>query len=61
MKAFYTLLFLFVFTINNSIAQKNSPLELGSIIPMSKKLMIDVSDETMSLNNNFNKSILNQS
>jgi len=55
MKAFYTLLFLFVFTINNSIAQKNSPLELGSIIPMSKKLMIDVSDETMSLNNNFNK------
>ena len=55
MKAFYTLLFLFVFTINNSIAQKNSLLELGSIIPMSKKLMIDVSDETMSLNNNFNK------
>ena len=55
MKAFYTLLFLFVLTINNSIAQKNSPLELGSIIPMSKKLMIDVSDETMSLNNNFNK------
>ena len=54
MKAFYTLLFLFVLTINNSIAQKNSPLELGSIIPMSKKLMIDVSDETMSLNNNFN-------
>tara|TARA_B100001109_G_C18782702_1_gene436170 strand:+ start:269 stop:880 length:612 start_codon:yes stop_codon:yes gene_type:complete len=55
MKAFYTLLFLFVLTTNNSIAQKNSPLELGSIIPMSKKLMIDVSDETMSLNNNFNK------
>lgn len=54
MKAFYNLLVLFIFISNNSIAQKNSPLELGSIIPMSKELMTNINDEKMSLNNNFN-------
>ena len=33
---------------------KNSPLELGTTIPMSDKLMINVTDEKMSLDNNFN-------
>ena len=55
MKALYTLLILFILTSNNSIAQINSPLELGSIIPMSKELMINVSNEKMSLDNNFNE------
>lgn len=55
MKALYTLLILFILTSNNSIAQINSPLELGSIIPMSKELMINVTDEKMSLDNNFNE------
>lgn len=55
MKALYTLLILFILNNNNSIAQINSPLELGSIIPMSKELMINVSDEKMSLDNNFNE------
>ena len=55
MKALYTLLVIFILTSSNSIAQKNSPLELGSIIPMSKELMINVNDEKMSLNNNFNE------
>ena len=54
MKAFYYLLVLFIFISNNSIAQKNSPLELGSIIPMSKELMTNINDEKMSLNSNFN-------
>ncbi len=55
MKALYTLLILFILNSNNSIAQINSPLELGSIIPMSKELMINVTDEKMSLDNNFNE------
>ena len=55
MKALYTLLVIFILTSSNSIAQKNSPLELGSIIPMNKELMINVNDEKMSLNNNFNE------
>ena len=55
MKALYTLLILFILNNNNSIAQINSPLELGSIIPMYKELMINVSDEKMSLDNNFNE------
>ena len=55
MKALYTLLVIFILTSSNSIAQKNSPLELGSIIPMSEELMINVNDEKMSLNNNFNE------
>jgi thioredoxin-related protein len=55
MKALYTLVILFILTSNNSIAQINSPLELGSIIPMSKELMINVTDEKMSLDNNFNE------
>ena len=47
---------LFILTSNNnSFAQKNSQLELGSIIPMSKELMINVNNEKMSLNNNFNE------
>ena len=49
------MLILFILTSNNSIAQINSPLELGSIIPMSKELMINVTDEKMSLDNNFNE------
>ena len=36
------------------IAQKNIPLELGSNIPMLDELIVDVSDEKMTLNNNFN-------
>tara|TARA_B100001248_G_scaffold164133_1_gene124056 strand:- start:162 stop:782 length:621 start_codon:yes stop_codon:yes gene_type:complete len=55
MKALYTLLVIFILTSSNSIAQKNSPLELGSIIPMSKELMMNINDEKMSLNNNFNE------
>ena len=39
---------------NISFAQKNNPLELGTTIPMSDKLMINVTDEKMSLDNNFN-------
>ena len=55
MKALYTLLILFILNSNNSIAQINSQLELGSIIPMSKELMINVTDEKMSLDNNFDE------
>ena len=36
-----TLLVSFILISNISIAQKNSPLELGSIIPMSEELMIN--------------------
>ena len=52
-----SILLLVSFTLigNISIAQKNIPLELGAIIPMSEELMINVSDEKMSLNNNFNE------
>ena len=50
-----TLLVSFILISNISIAQKNSPLQLGSIIPMSEELMINVTDEKMSLNNNFNE------
>tara|TARA_B100001059_G_C17658756_1_gene488350 strand:- start:195 stop:821 length:627 start_codon:yes stop_codon:yes gene_type:complete len=46
------LLVFFTLISNISIAQKNSPLELGAIIPMSKELIINVTDEKMSLNNN---------
>ena len=56
MKALYTILVLFILIgNNNSFAQKNSSLELGSIIPLSKELMINVNDEKMSLDNNFNE------
>ena len=56
MKALYTILVLFnLIGNNNSFAQKNSSLELGSIIPMSKELMINVNDEKMSLDNNINE------
>ena len=56
MKVIYNILVLFILTSNNnSFAQKNSQLELGSIIPMSKELMINVNNEKMSLNNNFNE------
>ena len=56
MKALYTILVLFILIgNNNSFAQKNSSLELGSIIPMSKELMINVNDEKMSLDNNINE------
>jgi len=40
---------------NISMAQKNSPLEIGATIPNSEDLMINVSDEKMSLINNFNE------
>ena len=49
------LLVVFILICNSSIAQKNSPLELGAIIPMSEELMINVTDEKMSLNSNFNE------
>ena len=49
------LLVSFILISKISIAQKNSPLELGATIPMSEELMINVTDEKMSLNNNFNK------
>ncbi|MDA7768124.1 redoxin domain-containing protein [Flavobacteriales bacterium] len=49
------LLVVFTLICNSSIAQKNSPLELGAIIPMSEELMINVTDEKMSLNSNFNE------
>ena len=56
MKLIYSILVLFILTSNNnSFAQKNSSLELGSIIPMSKELMINVNNKKMSLNNNFNE------
>ena len=59
MKFFYTkhsTLLLFLIIINNiTFAQKYSPLELGVIIPLSEKLMINVTDEKMSLNDNFNE------
>ena len=56
MKVIYNILVLFILTSNNnSFAQKNSQLELGSIIPLSKELMINVNNEKMSLNNNFNE------
>ena len=47
-------IFFILFT-NSLIAQKYNPLELGSLIPMSEELMINVNDEKMSLNNNFNE------
>ena len=60
MKVIYNILVLFILTSNNnSFAQKNSQLELGSIIPMSKELMINVNNEKMSLNNNFNENGIN--
>lgn len=37
------------------MAQKNSQLEIGATIPNSEDLMINVSDEKMSLINNFNE------
>jgi len=49
------LLVVFTLICNSSIAQNNSPLELGAIIPMSEELMINVTDEKMSLNSNFNE------
>ncbi len=49
------LLVVFTLICNSSIAQKNSSLELGAIIPMSEELMINVTDEKMSLNSNFNE------
>jgi len=49
------LLVSFILISKISIAQKNSPPELGATIPMSEELMINVTDEKMSLNNNFNK------
>ena len=45
----------FILISNISIAQKNSSLKLGAIIPMSEELMINVTDEKMSLSNNFNE------
>ena len=49
------LLITFIVIGNISLAQKNTPLELGAIIPLSEVLMTNVSDEKMSLNNNFNE------
>ena len=49
------LLITFIVIGNISLAQKNTPLELGAIIPLSEVLMTNVSDEKMSLINNFNE------
>ena len=49
------LLISFILIGNISMAQKNSPLEIGATIPNSEDLMINVSDEKMSLINNFNE------
>ena len=49
------LLISFILMSNISMAQKNSPLEIGATIPNSEDLMINVSDEKMSLINNFNE------
>ena len=49
------LLISFILIGNVSMAQKNSPLEIGATIPNSEDLMINVSDEKMSLINNFNE------
>lgn len=48
------LVFLVMFS-NMTFAQKYSTLELGAIIPLSEKLMINVNDEKMSLNDNFDE------
>ena len=51
-----TLLLVFLTLLSNiTFAQKYNTLELGAIIPLSEKLMINVTDEKMSLNNNFNE------
>ena len=51
-----TLLLVFLLLLSNiTFAQKYSTLELGAIIPLSEKLMINVTDEQMSLNDNFNE------
>ena len=51
-----TLLLVFLLLLSNiTFAQKYSTLELGAIIPLSEKLMINVMDEQMSLNDNFNE------
>ena len=49
------LLISFILIGNFSMAQKNSPLEIGATIPNPEVLMINVSDEKMSLINNFNE------
>ena len=49
------LLISFILIGNFSMAQKNSPLEIGATIPNPEDLMINVSDEKMSLINNFNE------
>lgn len=49
------LLISFILIGNISMAQKNSQLEIGATIPNSEDLMINVSDEKMSLINNFNE------
>ena len=41
------LLITFIVIGNISLAQKNTPLELGAIIPLSEVLMTNVSDEKM--------------
>lgn len=38
-----------LFTSTFSFAQKNTPLELGASIPMTKHVMMDISDKEMSL------------
>ena len=51
-----TLLLVFLTLLSNiTFAQKYNTLELGAIIPLSEKLMINVTDEKMSLNSNFNE------
>ena len=58
MKVIYNILVLFILTSNNnSFAQKNSQLELGSKINMSKELMINDNNEKMSLNNNYKENL----